>query len=185
MAPTEEPILTRIDRLDNMLKQLEEIRGYNRSPKSSFESTPSSGTLTNDGHVSSVDISPKSLEKHCRPIDHVIMETEVKGTLIERLDHLEDRMLKIEIEAEWHERRKKEEMTRITETKKQEDSPKKKKNGLKQFVKHIGLLGITFGALKTAYSHKSRKNSTHIKTPITNSNKHNVKPNAKHRDTTF
>ncbi|XP_028776992.1 uncharacterized protein LOC114752304 isoform X2 [Neltuma alba] len=133
MASTEEPILTRIDRLDNMLKQLEEIRGYNRSPKSSFESTPSSGTLTSEGHASSVDFSPKSLEKHCRPIDHVIMETGVKGTLIERLDHLEDRMLKIE--ADWEKRRRKEDMRRITEKKQQEESPKKNK-GLKMFVKH-------------------------------------------------
>lgn len=81
------------------LRQLEEIRGSNRpsSPaKSSFASTQSSGTLTSEGHVSSIDdISPKSLEKHCRPIDHVMVETEVKGTLIERLHRVEDRVLKV------------------------------------------------------------------------------------------
>jgi len=74
------------------LRQLEEIRGYNRSPKSSCASTP---TSVSDGRVSSVDFSPKSLEKHCRPIETVIMETEVKGTLIERLKQVEDRMLKV------------------------------------------------------------------------------------------
>lgn len=71
---------------------MEEIRGYNRSPKSSCASTPTSGS---DGRVSSVDFSPKSLEKHCRPIETVMMETEVKGTLVERLDQVEDRMLKV------------------------------------------------------------------------------------------
>lgn len=84
----------------NQLRQLEEIRGCNRaasSPKSSCASTPSSGTLTStDGHLSSsLDVSPKSLEKRCRPIDYVMMETEVKGTLIERLDHVEDRVVKV------------------------------------------------------------------------------------------
>ncbi|KAK7283887.1 hypothetical protein RIF29_13635 [Crotalaria pallida] len=119
MVTTEEPILSRIDRLDNMLRQLEEIRGCNRSPKSSYCSTPTSGS----GRVSSVDFSPKSLEKHCRPIDNVLMETEVKGTLIERLNQIEDRMLKLE--EEWEADRKKEE--------KMVNSPKKK--GFKQLVK--------------------------------------------------
>ncbi|XP_048330323.2 uncharacterized protein LOC107417610 isoform X2 [Ziziphus jujuba] len=124
---TEEPILPRLDRLDNMLRQLEEIRGCNRSsssPKSSYASTPSSGTLTStDGHLSSLDFSPKSIEKHCRPIDHVIMETGVKGTLIERLDHVEDRVLKMEEELEAE--------------KKREETEKKERNkkGLKQLVK--------------------------------------------------
>ncbi|KAK3008233.1 hypothetical protein RJ639_014839 [Escallonia herrerae] len=94
---TEEPILSRLDRLDNILRQLEEIRGSRRSPRSSCASTPSSGTLTSDGQASSVDFSPQSLEKHCRPIDAVIVETELKGTLIERLVHVEDRVLKVYI----------------------------------------------------------------------------------------
>ncbi|KAK6928739.1 hypothetical protein RJ641_004944 [Dillenia turbinata] len=95
MATTEEPILARLDRLDMMLRHLEEIRVNTcRSPKSSGASTPSSGTLTSEGAVSSVDFSPKSLEKHCRPIDDVMVETEVKGTLIERVTLLEKRVLK-------------------------------------------------------------------------------------------
>ncbi|KAK7317320.1 hypothetical protein RJT34_01441 [Clitoria ternatea] len=121
MGATEEPILSRIDRLDNMLKQLEEIRGYNRSPKSSCASTPTSGS---EGHVSFVDFSPKSLEKHCRPIENVMMETEVKGTMIERLNHVEDRMLKLEEELAQERKRE--------EEKKTVKSPKK---GLKQLVR--------------------------------------------------
>ncbi|KAJ6750886.1 hypothetical protein OIU85_001425 [Salix viminalis] len=94
MAITDEPILARLDRLDNMMRELEELRGCSRSPRSSCPSTPSSGTLTSGGKVSFVDLSPKSLEKHCRPISYVMMETEVKGTLIERLDHVEERVMK-------------------------------------------------------------------------------------------
>ncbi|XP_062114859.1 uncharacterized protein LOC133828770 isoform X2 [Humulus lupulus] len=107
-AVTGEPILSKLDRLDNMLRQLEEIKGSKRScsspSKSSFASTQSSGTLTSEGHVSFIeDASPKSLEKHCRPINHVMLEAEVKGTLIERLHRVEERVLKMEeelIEAE-------------------------------------------------------------------------------------
>ncbi|XP_059650457.1 uncharacterized protein LOC132296263 [Cornus florida] len=105
MAKVEEPILSRLDRLDNILRQLEEIRGHNRSARSSCASTPSSGTLTSDGQASSVDFSPKSLEKHCRPIDDVVMETEHKGTLIERVVRVEQRVLKIEEELETEKKR--------------------------------------------------------------------------------
>ncbi|XP_031273704.1 uncharacterized protein LOC116132185 [Pistacia vera] len=95
MAIADTPILSRLDRLENMLRQLEEIRCCSRPPKSSCASTPSSGTLTSDGLPSSVDFSPKSLEKHCRPINRVVMETGVKGTLVERLEHVEYRVLKV------------------------------------------------------------------------------------------
>nr|GMC82355.1 uncharacterized protein LOC109147704 [Ipomoea batatas] len=61
--------------------------GGNHSPAKS--STASSSTATSSegqaAAASSAEFSPKSLEKHCRPIDDVIMEAEAKGTLIERL----------------------------------------------------------------------------------------------------
>ncbi|KAL1346627.1 uncharacterized protein LOC107463010 isoform X2 [Arachis duranensis] len=121
MATAEEPILSRIERLDNMLRQLEEIRGCNRSSKSSCASTPTSAS---DGRISSLDFSPKSLEKHCRPIENVIMEAEAKGTLIQRLTHVEDRVLKLE--DEWEAERKMEQEKKMKQ-------PKKKK-GLKQLM---------------------------------------------------
>ncbi|KAH7570660.1 hypothetical protein JRO89_XS05G0152300 [Xanthoceras sorbifolium] len=139
MTAIEAPILSRLDRLDNVLRQLEEIRSCNRSPKSSTPpSTRSSGTLTSDGRVSSVEyFSPRSLEKHCRPIDHVVMETEVKGTLIERLHQVEDRVMKMEGEL-------------AAEKQSNEEVDKKANNkGLKQFVKHI---------FKGKGKHKSRTN---------------------------
>ncbi|KAG5627460.1 hypothetical protein H5410_012678 [Solanum commersonii] len=99
MAAVEEPILSRLDRLDNIIKKLEEVRGGDHSPKTS---TASSSTLTSDGQVSSLDFSPRSMEKHCRPIEDVISETEHKGTLIERLVNVENRVLNVclQLEAE-------------------------------------------------------------------------------------
>lgn len=165
MASTEEPILCRMERLDKMLRQLEEIRGCNHnnstthshshSPKSSScVSTPSrtSMTLTSDGgHGSSSveSITPESLEKHCRPIEHVMMETDVKGTLIERLDHVEDRVLKLcmQLEEELIEsaekkrdeeiikKSEKEERIIINEIERTQVHVIKKKKGLKQLVK--------------------------------------------------
>ncbi|CAM8970699.1 unnamed protein product [Rhodiola kirilowii] len=129
---TEEPILARFDRIDNMLRQLEEIRTGSscRTPKSSCASTPSSGTLTSEGRPSS-DISPKSLEKYCRPMDDVIMEAEKKGTLIERLSHVEDKVVKIcvqlEVELEAEKRSRTGDLTPTS-------SPRKKKS-LKQLVR--------------------------------------------------
>ncbi|KAL4384376.1 hypothetical protein GQ457_15G024070 [Hibiscus cannabinus] len=128
----EEPVLSRLDRLDNMLRQLEEMRGrhYNRfpSPRSSSASTPSSGTLGStctDGHQSSVDFSP--MEKYCRPMDHVMVETQVKGTLMHRLEQAEDRLLKLCVQLE----------EELEEKKREAANAEKKgqKKGIKQFVK--------------------------------------------------
>ncbi|XP_071931692.1 uncharacterized protein [Coffea arabica] len=138
MATMEEPVLSRLDRLDNILKQLEEIRGSGyHSPKSSTASTRSSGTLTSE------DFSPRSLQKHCRPIEDVISEIGIKGTLFERIVHVEDRLLKLEEEeeAETEEKRKKKEGISSAE----KSSPRK---GLKQLVK---------SCVKGKGSHKSRQ----------------------------
>ncbi|KAH9710154.1 hypothetical protein KPL70_013414 [Citrus sinensis] len=129
MAVTEEPILSRLDRLDNLLRQLEEIRSCNRSPKSSCASTPSSGTFTSEGQASSVEFSPNSLEKHCRPIDRVVMETGVKGTVVERLDRIEAHVLKLCLQLE--------EELEAEKTREEEGDKKAHKKGLKQFVKQI------------------------------------------------
>ncbi|KAF6168335.1 hypothetical protein GIB67_018175 [Kingdonia uniflora] len=133
MVSTQEPIVSRLDRLDLTLKKLEDIKGSNRSPRSSFASTTqSSGTVTSDGGNSSVNSSPKNnLEKHCRPIDTMIMETEVKGNnLIDRLVHMEDRVLKlcmlVEEEREAKKKKRKEE---------HHEEKKAHMKGLRQLVK--------------------------------------------------
>ncbi|XP_030547453.1 uncharacterized protein LOC115753094 isoform X1 [Rhodamnia argentea] len=133
MALMEEPIISRIDRLDNMIKQLEEIGGCSRSftKSSSGASTPSSGTLTSEGHASSVDFSPESLEKYCRPLDHVMVETEAKGSLVERLHHLEVRLHKLCLQVE-------EELVAERKTIQGKSQKKgRKKKGLKQMVKSL------------------------------------------------
>ncbi|KAL6513459.1 hypothetical protein OROGR_020945 [Orobanche gracilis] len=95
MTGLEEPILSRLSRLDNILKQLECVRSVNHSPKSSYASTTSSGTLMSDGRPPSLaDFSLGGVEKHCRPLDEVMLEVESKGTLLERLGDVEDRILK-------------------------------------------------------------------------------------------
>ncbi|PIA48485.1 hypothetical protein AQUCO_01400816v1 [Aquilegia coerulea] len=134
MVFVEEPIVSRLDRLDVMLKHLEEIKGYNRSPRSSYTSTPSTRThVSDEGTSSSVDSSPKSnLEKRCRPIDTVIIETEIKGNLIDRLHQVEDRLLKLCIDLEAYERKKEKTQEDFGEEKKDK---KEHKKGLKQFVK--------------------------------------------------
>ncbi|KAM0017140.1 hypothetical protein Hdeb2414_s0028g00704631 [Helianthus debilis subsp. tardiflorus] len=95
VATVEEPMLSRLDRLDIIVRHLEELKvgNSNRTPKSS--SCPSTPSSKSEGQASSFDSSPRSLEKHCRPIDDVIAETETKGTLIERLVHVEDRVAKV------------------------------------------------------------------------------------------
>ncbi|XP_073278648.1 uncharacterized protein [Primulina huaijiensis] len=65
----EEPTLSRLNRLNNIQRQLEGIRSTSQSPKSSSAST--------------------------RSMDEVIMEVEHKGTLMERLVRAEDRIFKI------------------------------------------------------------------------------------------
>ncbi|XP_021736021.1 uncharacterized protein LOC110702586 isoform X2 [Chenopodium quinoa] len=123
MAVTQQPILSRLDRLDNLMRHLENLRGSNRSLKSSSPSTPSSGTRTSDVEF----FSPRSLDKlNCRPIDDVIVETEHKGTLLNRVSLIEQRLLKLEQEME----REKQEKDR-----EEKSSHSHKKAGLKQFVK--------------------------------------------------
>ncbi|XP_019150892.1 PREDICTED: uncharacterized protein LOC109147704 [Ipomoea nil] len=96
----EEPILCRLQRLDNVLKQVEALRGGGGNQSPAKSSTASSSTATSsEGQAAatswSAEFSPKSLEKHCRPIDDVIMEAEAKGTLIERLVNVEERVAKL------------------------------------------------------------------------------------------
>ncbi|ONK59737.1 uncharacterized protein A4U43_C08F9960 [Asparagus officinalis] len=92
------PILSRVERLDLMMSYLEEIKGRMDVRNLSRASTTSSGTATttmSDGGNSSVNSTPKSIEKRCRPIDDAVVETQMKGSLIERVDQLESRLLKV------------------------------------------------------------------------------------------
>ncbi|KAL1545217.1 hypothetical protein AAHA92_21965 [Salvia divinorum] len=118
MSTSEEPILARINRLDLILHQLEEIRGDHHSPNSS---NASSGRLTSDGQPFLLP------EKRCRPVKEVMVEVQEKGNLIDRLLHAKDRILKVclQLEEEIHESEK-------SGGSAERKSPKK---GLKQFIK--------------------------------------------------
>ncbi|RWR82823.1 hypothetical protein CKAN_01155900 [Cinnamomum micranthum f. kanehirae] len=111
--------------MDGKIGHLEEMKGCN---KSSSPSTPTSGTNTTDGGNSSLNSSPKSLVKRCHPIHTVIVETQVKGNLVDRLLQLEERVLQLEHEIESE---KKEEEKRRSSEKKMKNS----KNGFKGLVK--------------------------------------------------
>ncbi|PIN27171.1 hypothetical protein CDL12_00087 [Handroanthus impetiginosus] len=126
MPGFEEPILSRLNRIDNILKQLEDIRSANHSPKSSYGSTTSSGTPTSEGHP---DLP---MEKRCRPLDEVIMEVERKGTLVDRLVHVEDRIFKLclQLEEEFEARRRKEEQSAMAAAAQKKGS----KKGFKKLV---------------------------------------------------
>lgn len=129
MAVVEEPILSRLDRIDFMVKKLEEMKGS--SPRSSSPSTPSSGA-----QPSSLDLSsPRSTGKvQCRSMEQVMEETERKGTLLERLNNVEEQVLKLcsQFEGEFEEERKKE-----MSTTEKEKKTKKKKKGLRKFVDKV------------------------------------------------
>ncbi|XP_010488231.1 PREDICTED: uncharacterized protein LOC104766108 [Camelina sativa] len=127
MAIVEEPILSRLDRIDFMVRKLEEMKGS--SPRSSSPSTPSSGT-----QPSSVDFSsPRSIGKvQCRSMEQVMEETERKGTLLERLNNVEEQVLKLcsQFEEEIEEERKR------SDEKTEKKTPKKKK-GLRKLVDKV------------------------------------------------
>lgn len=105
MAPVEiqeqaPSMLNRVDRLDIMLGYLEEKHGGRSGTRSSATSTNSSRSLTGTdmyaGDDSLVTSSPKSLSKcRFRSIEEAIGEMQVKGTLFDRIDFLENRILKV------------------------------------------------------------------------------------------
>ncbi|KAL1201934.1 hypothetical protein V5N11_014891 [Cardamine amara subsp. amara] len=120
----EEPILSRLDRIDFMVRKLEEMKG------SSSPSTTSSGT-----QPSSLDLSsPRSTGKlQCRSMEQVMEETERKGTLLERLNNVEEQVLKLcsQFEEEVEEERKRGDKTTDKEKK------TKKKKGLRKLVDKV------------------------------------------------
>ncbi|CAN7066150.1 unnamed protein product [Brassica oleracea var. botrytis] len=89
MAIVEEPILSRLDRIDFMVRKLEEMKG------SSSPSTPSSGrTQTSSLNLS----SPRRRigKRHqSRSMEQVMEETKRKGTFLERLNNVEKQVLKL------------------------------------------------------------------------------------------
>ncbi|CAH8384026.1 unnamed protein product [Eruca vesicaria subsp. sativa] len=121
MAIVEEPIFSRLDRIDFMVRKLEVIKG------SSSPSTPSSGRT----QPSSLDMfSPRrSIGKlQSRSMEQVMEETERKGTLLERLNNVEEQVIKLCAHYE----------EEIKEDKLMEKEKKtKKKKGLRKLVDKV------------------------------------------------
>ncbi|CAM6043616.1 unnamed protein product [Sphagnum compactum] len=86
-TPSKEvPILGRVENLESQMDSLEE----KQSPSSGSEQQqPSRLSVSSLGGSPP---TPSSLEKRCRPAKDVLEETEVKGTLVERVQSLEQRL---------------------------------------------------------------------------------------------
>ncbi|CAN6897802.1 unnamed protein product [Brassica oleracea] len=113
----EEPILSRLDRIDIMVRKLEEMK-LGSSRRSSSPSTPSSGTQPS----SSLDLSsPRRIGKvQCHSMEQAMEETERKGSLLERLNNVEEQVLKLCLHFE-----------------KERKKDDKKKKGLRKFVDKV------------------------------------------------
>ncbi|XP_039114833.1 rho GTPase-activating protein gacE-like [Dioscorea cayenensis subsp. rotundata] len=124
-------IHSRLDRLDIMMGYLEEIK-TSKAMGNSFASTTTSSatgtttttttTTTSEGALgnSSVNSSPKS-------ITDVVTETQKKGSLLDRVNHLENRVMKLSLQVEKENQEDK--------SLKSNKENKKHKKGLKHLVK--------------------------------------------------
>ncbi|KAG2320145.1 hypothetical protein Bca52824_013358 [Brassica carinata] len=118
----QEPILSRLDRIDIMVRKLEVMKGSSR--RSSSPSTPSSSGT----QPSSLDLSsPRSTGKvRCRSMEQAMEETERKGSLLERLNNVEEQVLKLCLRFG----------EEVEEERNKEDK-KKEKKGLRKFVDKV------------------------------------------------
>ncbi|KAL9272052.1 hypothetical protein AKJ16_DCAP16371 [Drosera capensis] len=95
----EETLLSRLDRLDNLLRHLEEKAAAATTAGSNYrDSKSSSGSTEVISGMTTTTITSEELEKCCRPLEDVVVETEIKGSLVQRLARMEDRVLKLEEE---------------------------------------------------------------------------------------
>jgi hypothetical protein len=86
----EPPILGRVENLESQMDSLEEKQSPSRGSEQQQPSRLSVSSLGGSPPT------PSSLEKRCRPAKDVLEETEVKGTLVERVQSLEQRL------NQWH-----------------------------------------------------------------------------------
>ncbi|GJM95024.1 hypothetical protein PR202_ga11717 [Eleusine coracana subsp. coracana] len=124
-------MMARVDRLDLVLSYLEELHhNHHHHHGGSNLSTSSPSTPT----TQSGDSSPRgsaSWRRACRPAKEVLEEAHAKGSLVDRIAFLEDRVLKMEEDME---------ITPEGESSKSDQRKEKvrdgnKKKGLKSLVK--------------------------------------------------
>lgn len=89
------PLLTRLDRLDIVIAYLEEksLSCGNSIPAPNKNGQSAESTLENSS-------STKSLEKRCKSINSVLVETEAKGNIVERVVSLENKVSKLSEDIE-------------------------------------------------------------------------------------
>jgi hypothetical protein len=85
-------MMARVDRLDLVVGYLEEMRHHGSSARSS--TSPSTPTTFS----SSSPTTPRSTGGRCRPAEELLRETKAKGSLVERIAFLENRVLRMEEE---------------------------------------------------------------------------------------
>lgn len=95
VSSTTVPLLSRLDRLDVALAYLEE---------KSLSSGHSSPALNMNGESAKLifenSSSANSLEKRCKPINSVLVETKAKGNIVERVASLENKVSKLSEDLE-------------------------------------------------------------------------------------
>ncbi|KAL6599968.1 hypothetical protein ACP70R_045619 [Stipagrostis hirtigluma subsp. patula] len=131
------PMMARVDRLDHLLAYLEEMHHHrNSNTATSSPSTPRSRALSTDRDDSSAASTPRAgswrrTASSCRPAKEALEEAQAKGSLLDRIALLEDRLLRMEDEIEITPEKG---VAAIGEERHRRSSSGKKK-GIKSFVK--------------------------------------------------
>ncbi|KAH9301959.1 hypothetical protein KI387_013542 [Taxus chinensis] len=96
-SEAETPLLTRLNRLDDVLDCLED-----RNYMISSGCDPTAPMTENGQSCAGVEMeaSEKRVEQRCKPMRWVLEETEAKGTIVERIAALEDRVNKVREDME-------------------------------------------------------------------------------------
>ncbi|KAG0485505.1 hypothetical protein HPP92_009584 [Vanilla planifolia] len=121
-------VMSRLERLDLMMQCLEEIKGGS-GRRSSCPSTSSSSAAT--GGCNSPQSPPPPPDRPLRSMEEAIVETLLKGSLIDRIVFLETRFLQMEEEME-KERKRETEMEGMSP---KSGEKRRHKLGLKSMVK--------------------------------------------------
>ncbi|TVU48768.1 hypothetical protein EJB05_00040, partial [Eragrostis curvula] len=117
-------MMARVDRLDLVLGYLEEMHHQqHQSSNTMSTSSPSTPTLSADSSSAASTPRGSGSARSCRPANEVLEEAHAKGSLVDRIAFLEDRVLKMEGDME------------ITPDQRKEKVHPNKKKGLKSLVK--------------------------------------------------
>ncbi|KAL6623716.1 hypothetical protein ACP70R_033595 [Stipagrostis hirtigluma subsp. patula] len=132
------PMMARVDRLDHLLAYLEEMHHHQHrssNTATSSPSTPRSRALSDDSSAASTPRAGswrRATASSCRPAKEALEEAQAKGSLLDRIALLEDRLLRMEDDIDICTPEKG--VAAIGEERHRRSSSGKKK-GIKSFVK--------------------------------------------------